>query len=206
MKIKELVYNRPNLIRSQVRSVLTSGYMLQFRIPPPPPNLPVYSVQCRQKVKLNSANVHSSIIAVHEREKESAIIMCVFSLVLAYVSVYIFVCICMFLYVFAKGCIFVSLSVCAGGEWGSVVCLCVEGPGCSPDFSWELQWSMASAETARASHIQAIGHTLMKQAIDTRIVLGCQSELEVQGIFRFIQILTFFQMSRYICKIRLIPV
>ena len=41
-------------------------------------------------------------------------------------------------YVFANGCIFVSLSVCAGGEWGSVVCLCVEGPGCSPDFSWEL--------------------------------------------------------------------
>ena len=26
----------------------------------------------------------------------------------------------------------------------------------------------------------------MKQAIDTRIVLGCQSEQEVQGIFRFI--------------------
>ena len=68
---------------------------------------------------------------MHEREKESAIIMCVFSLVLACVSVYIFVCICMFLYmyVFAKGCIFVSLSVCAGEEWGSVVCLCVEGPG-----------------------------------------------------------------------------
>ena len=65
------------------------------------------------------------------QKRESAIIMCMFSLVLAYVSVYIFMCICIFLYmyVFAKGCIFVSLSVCAGGEWGSVVCLCVEGPG-----------------------------------------------------------------------------
>ena len=65
---------------------------------------------------MNSAIVHSSIIIVHEREEESAGIMCVFSLVLAYVSGYIFVCICMFLcvYVFAKRCIFVSLSVCAG--------------------------------------------------------------------------------------------
>ena len=51
-----------------------------------------------------------------------------------------------YVYVFAKGCLFVSLSVCAGREWGSVVCLCVEGPGCSPDFSWELQWSMSNAE------------------------------------------------------------
>ena len=33
----------------------------------------------------------------------------------------------------------------------------------------------------------------MKQAIDTHIVLGCQSEQEVQGIFRFIWILTFFR-------------
>ena len=27
---------------------------------------------------------------------------------------------------------------------------------------------------------------MMKQAVDTRVVLGCQSEQEVQGIFRFI--------------------
>ena len=32
MKIKELVYNRPNLIRSQVGSVSTFGCMLQFHI------------------------------------------------------------------------------------------------------------------------------------------------------------------------------
>ena len=58
--------------------------------------------------------------------KESAIIMRVFSLVLAYVS------------------------VCAGEEWGSVVCLCVEGPGCFPDFSWELQRSISSAENSKS--------------------------------------------------------
>ena len=52
----------------------------------------MYSVQCRQKVKLNNASVDSSITVVHEREKESALIMCMFSLVLAYVSIYIFVC------------------------------------------------------------------------------------------------------------------
>ena len=95
----------------------------------------------------------------------------------------------LYLYVFAKGCIFVSLSICAGGEWGSVVCLCVEGPGCSPDFSWELQWSMSSAEKQQEQATYKLnGHTLktlasssmssrvMKQAIDTRIMLGCQSE------------------------------
>ena len=32
MKIQDLVYNRPNLIRSQVGSVSTFGCMLQFRI------------------------------------------------------------------------------------------------------------------------------------------------------------------------------
>ena len=39
----------------------------------------------------------------------------------------------------------VTVSMCRQGV-GSVVCLCVEGPGCSPDFSWQLQWSMSSAE------------------------------------------------------------
>ena len=86
----------------------------------------MYSVQCRQKVNLNNASVHLSIIAVHEREKESAIIMCVFSLVLAFVSVYIFVCICMFLYVyvFAKGCIFFHCQYVQVGS-GSQLCACV---------------------------------------------------------------------------------
>ena len=66
------------------------------------------------------------------------------------VCIYIYVCVFLYVYVFAKGCTFVSLSVCAGGEWWSVVCLCVEGPGCFPDFSWELQWSMSSAENSKS--------------------------------------------------------
>ena len=151
MKIQELVYNRPNLIRSRVGSISTFGCMLQFHIFFFLHLMCVFSpVQAKSKQK-NTASVHSSIIE-HEREKESAIIMWVFSLVLAYVSGYIILCICMFLYVyvFARGCISVSLSVCAGGEWGSVVCLCVEGPGCSPGFNWELQWSISSAENKRS--------------------------------------------------------
>ena len=39
-----------------------------------------------------------------------------------------------------------------------IVCkkyLCVGGHGYSPDFGWELQWSMPSAENSRASHLQA---------------------------------------------------
>ena len=85
------------------------------------------------------------------------------------------------------------------GSGGSVVCLCVEGPGCSPDFSWELQWSMSSAEKQQEQATYKLnGHTLktlasssmssrvMKQAIDTSIMLGCQSEQKVQGIFRLI--------------------
>ena len=104
MKIQELVYNRPNLIRSQVGSVSTFGCMLQFRIFFSLSNLCVYSVQCRQKVKLNNANVHSGIIVSITKEKESAIIMCVqFSVGLcqwihiilcAYIYMYVLVCAC----------------------------------------------------------------------------------------------------------------
>ena len=67
MKIQKLVYSRPNLIRSQVGSVLTFACMLQFRIFFFL-QLVYVLVQCRQKVKLNNANVHSSILAEHERE------------------------------------------------------------------------------------------------------------------------------------------
>ena len=81
MQIQELVYNRPNLIRSHVGSVSTFGqfqasvlYLLFFL--PTQCNQCVFS-QCWQKVKLNNASVHSRIIVEHEREKESAIIMCV---------------------------------------------------------------------------------------------------------------------------------
>ena len=144
--------------------------------------------------------MHSSIIVEHKREKESAIIMGVFSLVLACVN----------------GYTFVLLSVCAGRESGSVVCLCVEGSGCSPDFSWELQWSMSSAEKQQEqATFKLNGHNLktstftlasssmssraVKHAINTHTVLGCQSEQEVQGIFRFIWILTFFRWIVIYC-------
>ena len=143
-----MVYNRPNLIRSQVGSIATFGSMLQFRI--------FFfffqlvcvfsSVQAKSKTEqcLCAFRYRSS---ARKRERE-----CYNNLVLARVSGYIFMCICMFLcvYVFAKWCLFVSLSLCAGGEWGSVVCLCVEGPRCSPDFSWELQWSLSSAENSKS--------------------------------------------------------
>ena len=44
----------------------------------------------------------------------------------------------------------------------------------------------------------------MKQAIDIRIVLGCQSEQEVQCIFRFIWILTFFSDELLYIYIRVV--
>ena len=114
-------------------------------------------------------------------------------------------------YVFAKGCIFVSLSVCAGGEWGSVVCFVCRRPWMLSRL--QLGTAMVHAQ-CRKQQEQATyklnGHTLkiptftlasssmssraMKQAIiDRHIMLGCQSEQEVQGIFRFIWILTFFR-------------
>ena len=109
----------------------------------------------------------------------------------------------LYVYVFAKGCIFVSLSVCAGGEWGSVVCFVCRRPWMLSRL--QLGTAMVHVQ-CRKQQEQATckvnGHTLktstftlasssmssraMKQAIDTRIVLGCQSEQEVQGIFMFI--------------------
>ena len=204
MNTQELVYNRPNLIRSQVGSVSTFGCMLQFCIflfff------LQLMCVQCRQKVKLISASVHSSIIAEHEREKESAIIMCVFSLVLAYVSgyilfyvhMYVLVCVC----VRQGEHICVTVSICRWGVGVSCVLVCRK-----PRMLSKLQLGTAMVHVpCRKQQEQATyklnGHTLktstfplassmssraMKQAIDMCILLGCQSEQEVQGIFRFI--------------------
>ena len=54
---------------------------------------------------------------------------------------------------------------------------------------------MASTFTLASSSMSS---RAMKQAINTHTVLGCQSEQEVQGIFRFIWKLTFFQMNCYI--------
>ena len=120
----------------------------------------MYSVQCRQKVKLNNANVHSIIIAVHEREKESAVLMCVFSLVLAYVSVYIFVCIymCVLLCVCVRQAVHicVTVSMCRQGVGVSCVLVCRR-----PWMLSRLQLGTAMVhvhavqKTARASHLQA---------------------------------------------------
>ena len=128
MKIQELVYNRPNLIKSQVGSVSTFGCMLQFCI------LFFFQLMCvfssvQAKSKTEQCHCAFKYHSRDEREKESAIIMCVFSLVLVYVSIYnvvfvcIYICIFLYVYVFTNGCTFVPLSVCADGEWGSVVCL-----------------------------------------------------------------------------------
>ena len=169
----------------------------------------MYSVQCRQKVKLNSAccafKYHSS---ARKRERECYNYVCVqFSVGLCQ-CIHVLVCVCV-----CQGVpICVTVSMC---RWGSVVCLCVEGPGCSPDFSWELQWSMSSAEKQQEQATYKLnGHNLktstftlasssmnsraMKQTINTHIVLCCQSEQEVQGIFRFIRILTFSDELLYI--------
>ena len=81
MKIQELVYNRPNLIRSHVGSVSTFGqfqasvlYLLFFL--PTQCNQCVFS-QCWQKVKLNNASVHSSIIEKCTKERECYNYVCV---------------------------------------------------------------------------------------------------------------------------------
>ena len=87
--------------------------------------------------------------------------MCVqFSVDLTCVSVYISVYICMLhisvhMYVLVCVCVHqgvhicVTVSMCRRGV-GVICVLCVEGPGCSPDFSWELQWSMSSAENSKS--------------------------------------------------------
>ena len=127
MKIQELVYSRPNLIGS----VSTFGYMpasvsyLLFSFS----NLCVYSVQCRQKVKLNNANVHSSIIVEHERKKESAYnYVCVqFSVSLCqwiHICVHMYVLVCVHQGVH----ICVTVSMCRQGVQagsGGQLCACV---------------------------------------------------------------------------------
>ena len=136
--------------------------------------------------------------------------MCMFSLVLAYVRGYTFVCICMYLcvYVFAKGCTFVPLSVCAGREWGSVVCFVCRRPRMLSRL--QLETAMGNVQ-CRKQQEQATyklkGYTLktstftlasssmssraMKQGINMCILLGCQSEQEVQGIF-LVDLNTYF--------------
>ena len=164
----------------------------------------VYSVQCRQKVKLNSAIVPSGIIVVHGRERVSAIIVRIrFSVGLCQcihvcVHIYFLVCVC----------------VCQGVHTCVTVSMCRRGVGVSCVLVCRRPWMLSRLQLRTAMvHVQCRkqqeqatnklnGHTLktstftlasssmssraMKQAIDTCIVLGCQSEQEVHGNFRFI--------------------
>ena len=173
MKIQELVYNKPNLIRSQVGSVSTFGCMLQFCIE-------------------------------HEREKESAIIICVFSLLLAYVSGYTL----FYVHMYVLVCVHQGVHICV------TVSMCRRGVGVSCVLVCRRPWMLSRLQLGTAMvHVQCRkqqkqatyklnGHTLktstftlasssmssraMKQAIDMCILLGCQSEQEVRGILRFI--------------------
>ena len=118
-----------------------------------------------------------------------------------HIFVHIYVCSCMCM-CSPRGAHLCHCQYVQAGSWGQL-CACVQKALDALQTSWELQWSMSSAENSKSSPTYKLnGHTLktstftlasssmssrtMKQAIDTDIVLGCQSEQEVQGIFRFI--------------------
>ena len=118
----------------------------------------VYSVQCRQKVKLNSAIVPSGIIVVHGRERVSAIIVRIrFSVGLCQcihvcVHIYFLVCVCVCQGVHTC----VTVSMCRWGVGVSCVLVCRR-----PWMLSRLQLGTAMVhvhavqKTARASHLQA---------------------------------------------------
>ena len=119
------------------------------------------------------------------------------------VDTYYFMCICMFVYVYVcQGVpVCVAVSMCRRGVGVSCVLVCRR-----PWMLSRLQLGTAVVHVQCRKQEQAIyklnGHTLktstfplasssvssraMKQALDTRIMLGCQSKQEVQSIFRFI--------------------
>ena len=119
MKIQELVYSRPNLLGS----VSTFHCMLQFCIFFFLSPTCVYSVQCRQKVKLSNANMHSSIIVEHRREKECYNYVCVFSVGLCQ-----WIHICVHKYVLACVCVHQGVHICV------TVSMCRQGVGVSCVF------------------------------------------------------------------------
>ena len=206
MQLQELVYNRLNMIRSQVGSVSTFGCICFSYISSFFSNLCVYSVQCRQKVKLSNGNVHSStcIIVEHKREKECY----------NYVCVQFSVGPCQWIHTCVHMYVLVCVRVCQGVYICVTVSKCRRGVGVSCVLVCRRRWMLSRLQLGTAMvHVQCRkqqgqatyklnGHTLktssvtlvsismssrlMKQAISTCIVLGCQSEQEVQGIFRFI--------------------
>jgi len=207
MKIQELVCNRPSLI-SQVGSVSTFGCMLQFRIFFLFSNLCVYSVQCRQKSKTEQCQwqcVFKYRSSARKRERECYNYVCVqFSVGLCqHIHIYVhIVCSCMYM-CSPRGAYLCHCQYVQAGGWVGVNCV----------LMCRRPWMLSRLQPGTAMvHVQCrkqqeqatklSGHTLktstftlasssmssraMKQAIDTSIVLACQSEQEVQGIFMFI--------------------
>ena len=152
--------------------------------------------QCQCALKYHSAR---------KRERECYNYVCVqFSVGVCqciHIFVHIYVCSCMCM-CSARVHICVTVSMCRWGVGVSCVLVCRR-----PWMLSRLQLGTAMVHVqCRKQQEQATyklnGHTLMtstipstsssmssramKQAIHTRIVLGCQSEQEVQGIFRFI--------------------
>ena len=207
IQLQELVYNRLNMI-SQVGSVSTFGCMLQFHIFFFLQLTCVFSpVQAKSKTEQWQCafKYHSR---AQKRERECYNYVCIqFSVGLCRwihicVHVYVLVCVCV-----CKGVyICVTVSMCRQGVGVSCVLVCRR-----PWMLSRLQLGTAMVHVqCRKQQGQATyklnGHTLktssvtlvsismssrtMKQAISTCIVLGCQSEQEVQGrIFWFIRIL-----------------
>ena len=162
------------------------------------------SLQAKGKTEQCSAIVPSGITVMHGRERVSAIIVCIqFSVGLCQgihvcVHIYFLVCVCVCQGVHTC----VTVSMCRRGVGVSCVLVCRR-----PSMLSRLQLGTAMVLVqCRKQQEQATyklnGHTLKtstftlasssmssratKQAIDRRIVFGCQLEKEVQGIFRFI--------------------
>ena len=157
----------------------------------------------KNKKKLSIANVHSSIIVERERE--------CYNYARVQFSVGLCQCIhiCVHTYVIVCVCVHQGMHICV------TVSMCRRGVGVSCVLVCRRPWMLSRLQLGTAMvHVQCRkqqeqatyklnGHTLktssitlasssmsnraMKQAISMCIVLGCQSEQEVEGIFlRFI--------------------
>ena len=206
MKIQELFYSRPSLIGS----VSIFRCMLQFRI------FcflsPTYvCIQSRQKVKLSSANVHSLLSRARKRERECynytrvqfSVGLCQWVHICAHV--YVLVCVCV-----GQGVpICVTVSMCRQGSGGQL-CACVQKAlDALQTPAGNCSGPCPVQKTARASHLQAKWpypedikrHLGQQQHEHQGDETGYQhvhrawlsSEQAVQGIFRFILVLTFFR-------------
>ena len=218
MKIQELVYDRPNLIRSQVGSVSNFGCMLQFHIFFFLQLMWVFSpVQAKSKTEqCQYAFKYHSRARKRERECYN------------YVCVQLSVGLCQWIHI----CVHMYVLVCVCVRQGGHICVTVSmyrwGVGVNCVLVCRRPWMLSRLQLGTAmAHVQwrkqqeqatykLNGHTLktssvtlasssmssrvMKHAVDTRIVLGCQSEQEVQGIFRLIWIFTFFQRKNFLQK------